>query len=79
MSEQPQAVVREIDGQLVLDDPAALGLITGVAKHNCHATFDIHAERVTHFKVRVAERGLDPSTVVIVLLNVNDHKRRRSR
>ena len=67
-----KAMVREIDGQLVLDDPAALGMIRAVEKHNCKATFDMNAERVAHFKGRLEVLGLDPKEWVIVLLNVDD-------
>lgn len=68
----PRAVVREIDGQLVLDDPDALAMIKVVERHNCRHTFDAQAERVQHFKRRIEELGKSPNDVVIVLLNVDD-------
>lgn len=68
----PRATVREIDGQIVLDDPDAVAMIRAVAKHNCRNTFDMNADRVTHFVRRIAERQLSPADVVIVLLNVDD-------
>lgn len=67
-----QAVVRKIDGQLVLDDPAAAGMFQAVAKHNCQSTLNLNAERVEHFKRRLAERGMTADQAVIVLLNVDD-------
>jgi hypothetical protein len=69
---KPRATVREIDGELVLDDPDALAVARAVAKHNCKATVDHQAERVAHFRQRVVDRNLEPSTVVIVLINVDD-------
>lgn len=66
------AVVREIDGQLVLDDPQALAVFRTVNKANCRNTFDINLDRVAHFKGRMTERGLSPDDVVIVLVNVDD-------
>lgn len=72
MSEQPIAVVREVDGQLVLDDPMAVAVFQAVDKINCRNTFDVNVERIEHFKHRVAERGLTASDVVIVILNVDD-------
>ena len=68
----PRAVVREVDGQLVLDDPDALAVMRAVGKANCRGTFELNAERVEHFKRRVEERGDPPDGVVIVLLNVDD-------
>ena len=68
----PQAIVREMDGQLVLDDPAALAMIQAVGKHNCARTLEVNADRVAHFKKRVAELCLSTEDVVIVVLNVDD-------
>ena len=68
----PRAVVREVDGQLVLDDPDARAIIGAVAKHNCKNTLEINADRVAHFKQRLAERGMTAKQAVIVLLNVDD-------
>jgi hypothetical protein len=70
VSEQPRATVREVDGELVLDDPDALGAIKAVAKHNCRLTLEGQADRVAHFKARAIARGVD--TCVIVLLNVDE-------
>ncbi|MDD5463612.1 MAG: hypothetical protein PHP62_00505 [Candidatus Moranbacteria bacterium] len=70
------AVVREIDGQMVLDDPEALAMIQAVNAHNgkqnCRNTLAINAERVLHFKNRLTERNMSASDAVIVLLNVDD-------
>lgn len=68
----PQAVVREVDGQLVLDDPVAAAFIGAVEKHNCKITFEQNAERVAHFKKRLSDRGMSPSDAVIVVLNVDN-------
>lgn len=71
-TDAPRAVVREINGQLVLDDPDALGMIQAVGKHNCRFTLEANAERVQHFKRRVQELGRTAADTVIVLLNVDD-------
>lgn len=68
----PRAVVREINGQLVLDDPDAVAVIHAVEKHNCRNTLALNADRVEHFKRRLAERGMTADQAVIVLLNVDD-------
>ncbi len=68
----PTAVVREVDGQLVLDDPQAVAVIRAVEKHNCRNTFELNADRVAHFKQRLSERGMTADQAVIVLLNVDD-------
>jgi hypothetical protein len=70
--DSPKAVVREIDGKLVLDDPNALAIVRAVEKHNCKGLFDMNQERVAHFKRRMAEKNLSASEVVIVLINVDD-------
>lgn len=66
------AVVREVGGQLVLDDPIAGAVINAVEKHNCRNTLELNADRVEHFKRRLTERGMTPDQAVIVLLNVDD-------
>lgn len=66
------AVIREVDGQLVLDDPVAVAVISAVEKHNCRNTLELNADRVEHFKRRLTERGMTPDQAVIVLLNVDD-------
>ncbi|MBI4434959.1 hypothetical protein HY635_04085 [Candidatus Uhrbacteria bacterium] len=68
----PRAVVREVDGQLVLDDPDAVAVLRAVGKHNCRNTLELNADRVAHFKRRLTERGMTASEAVIVLLNVDD-------
>lgn len=66
------AVVRKINGQLVLDDPQVVAMLRAVNKSNCRGTFDINAERVIYFKNRMAERGLSADQAVIMLVNVDD-------
>lgn len=68
----PVAVVREVNGQLVLDDPMALAVITAVEKYNCRNTLTANMDRVAHFTRRIAERGQTVEEVVIVILNVDD-------
>ncbi len=71
-NDEPRAVIREIEGQLVLDDPDAVAMIRAVEKHNCRGTLELNADRITHFKQRLTERGLTASDAVIVLVNVDD-------
>lgn len=73
----PRAMAREVDGQLVLDDPDALAMIKAVSRHNCRLTFEGQIERVDHFKRRIAESGSSPNDVIIVLLNVDDPNGKR--
>lgn len=70
-TDQPQATVREIDGQLVLEDPQAIAVIKAVGRHNCVATFEANRERVAHFAKRAEERR-NAIPLVMVLLNVDD-------
>jgi hypothetical protein len=71
-SDYPQATVREVNGQLVLDDPDAVAVIRAVSKHNCRSTLELNADQVTHFKSRLGGRGMTADQAVIVLLNVDD-------
>jgi hypothetical protein len=66
------AVVREINGQLVLDDPDAMAVINTVNKLNCQATLEMNADRVKHFQNRLTERGLTADQAVIVVIKVDD-------
>ncbi len=69
---EPRATIREIDGQLVLDDPDALAMIRAVAKHNCRNLHEANKDRIAHFAQRVVERGLLWSECVITVINVDD-------
>jgi len=66
------AQVREVGGVLVLDDPAALAMMTAVAKVNCLRTAEANAGRIAHFARRIVDRGADPASIVIVCINVDD-------
>lgn len=68
----PRAVIREVNGQLVLDDPDALAVVRAIEKNNCKNTYDLNKDRVAHFVRRIAERGQSVRDVVIVILNVDD-------
>ena len=74
MSEFPRAVVREIDGKLVLDDPDALAMIKAIDNANywqnveaCRKNFLQHTDRVRHFLQRAREKNLSPGDAVIVM------------
>lgn len=68
----PPAVVREINGQLVLDDPMAVAMIQAVQKENCKNVFIAQKDRVEHFKNRMTQKGLSSEDAVIVLINADD-------
>ena len=70
--EAPRATVREINGQLVLDDPEGLAFIRAIEKHNCRCTLEMNADRVAHFISRTVELGLNSENAVIVIINVDD-------
>ena len=72
MSNEPIPTIREVDGKIVLIDPVALAIVRATAKSNCRHTLRMNAERVSHFKNRMRERGDSPSDVVIMLVNAND-------
>lgn len=61
-----KAFVHEVDGKLVLEDPAALGMIKDVNKSNCQLVYDANVERIEHFKQRVFEKGLETKDVVML-------------
>jgi hypothetical protein len=68
----PAAVVREINGQLVLDDPMTVAMIRVIEKENCKNIFTLQKDRVEHFKKRMIEQGLSSEEAVIVLINADD-------
>lgn len=72
MNNFPVATVRLVDGNLVIDDPVALDVISAVEKHNCRATLSANMESATRFLNRVHQRGDSSNDVVIVILNVDD-------
>lgn len=69
MSDRPTATVREIDGQLVLDDPVALEVVRAIQKRNCVDTLCLFPDRVEHFKERLLALG--PELYAMVLINVD--------
>ena len=71
--EETAPVIRpDEDGNLVLDDPAARGMIEAVSKYNCKLTYESHLDRVDHFVCRIEQRGDDINQTCIVLINVDD-------
>ena len=67
-----RAIIKEIDGRLVLDDPEALAIINVVNKHNCEISFDLNSERINHFKERMIARDVTPQEFVIAFISVDD-------
>ena len=59
-------------GNLVLIDPECVAVARAVGKHNCKATLEMNADRVTHFRNRATERGDSDNDILIVLANVDD-------
>lgn len=72
MPDHVRAVVREVDGQLVLDDPDALAVMTAVAQHNCRATLTAHGDRIAHFRRRAQDLGRSAETTMIVVINADE-------
>lgn len=72
MKQEPQAVVREEGGQLVLDDPQAVAVARAVAKYNCKLLLGFNLERARHFVSRIEERGDSPKEVLVTFINVDD-------
>lgn len=83
MSSEPhhglRATVREVNGQVVLDDPDACAVAHVVAKYSgeaakykCRLFFEQNAERVAHWKRRIEEIGSNGHESLIVLLNADD-------
>jgi hypothetical protein len=64
-----QAYVTVIDGKTVLIDPVGYAFMQAVNKSNCENTYLSQMDRVENFKKRVTEKEMDPTTVVIVLIN----------
>lgn len=67
-----RATVREVDWQLVLDDPDGLAVLTAVNKHNCKNTFREQAERVVYFATRASARSPSDTPCVMVILNADE-------
>jgi hypothetical protein len=65
-----EAFVREINGQLVLEDPDALAVFKAVNRRNCQNTFDLNLDRIAHFAVRA--QNYPRGHAVIVILNMDD-------
>lgn len=73
------AYVTVENGQVVMHDPVARGMIAAVEEHNrgiaykdCEKVFELNAEGVERFKNRFAEKGYDPKKCCIVLIHVDD-------
>lgn len=71
----PQAYVKEVNGELVLVDPVAAGIIQAVNMYNgdnCRRTLEMQVDRVVHFTRRIRDLKKNPMEVTVVLLNVDD-------
>lgn len=66
-----QAYVTVIDGKTVLIDPVGYAVMQAVNKSNCENTYLSQMDRVKHFKNIITEKEIDPTTVVIVLINID--------
>lgn len=72
-------VTTDKDGQVVLHDSTALGMIAavkwanrGAAMHNCGLVYQENADRVDHFRKRLAERGASPADWCMMIADVDD-------
>lgn len=72
MENGSEAVVYEVEGELVLHDPEAIRLIKAVEKRNCENTLKLNADRIPYFRKRLSDRGLTADDAVIVIINVDD-------
>lgn len=79
--EKPEAFVEEKNGELILNDPVAEGIMIAVASHNkrvgkenCRIVYEDpeQQERIKHFAERIRQRELNQREVVIVLISVDD-------
>lgn len=66
-----QAYVTIVDGKTVLIDPVGYAVIQAVNKSNCENTYIAEMDRIQHFKNRIAEKELDPNSIVITVINVD--------
>lgn len=73
---EPTARVLWKDGEIVLEDPAALGMVLAIESHNAARSVDAllreNKDRVGHFARRVRELRKLPNTLVIVIIDVDD-------
>lgn len=65
-------VLREINGELVLEDPDAFAVMMAVNKHNCRGIFDFNIDGIYYFIRRMKELNKTPQEAVIVLISVDD-------
>ena len=72
MSDEYKAIVHEVDGTLILEDPAAVEVVQAVNKHNCLNTLTLHRDAVIRFLLRAQELELDPAETTVVIINVDD-------
>lgn len=80
MSDEPEArVIQGPDGQLILDDPAARGVIAAVEAHNrsidrqnLRSFIVQNRERIDYFVQRILDRGLTWQDAVVTCIQVDD-------
>ena len=70
--EKIQARVIEKDGKLLLIDPNAEAMINVINTLNCNKTYLLKKDRVEYYQQRIKDAGIDPSTVTIVICNVDE-------
>ncbi len=61
----------EINGMTTLVDPVGFALVKAVNKINCESTYLSQLDKINHFKNRIIEKGLDPKTFAINIINVD--------
>jgi len=66
------AKVHEVEGQLILEDPIAIGVINAINKTNCNNTYVLNLDRIVYFANRAAILEKTEKETVIVLINVDD-------
>jgi len=73
MDTEPRAVVKEVNGQLILDDPDAHAMAKAIDKLNCKTTLNLSADQVAHYQKRAVELSHTPETIVIAIIHVDDN------
>lgn len=69
---EPKAIVHEVDGKLILEDPFAVAVIRGINIAKCNTVHEYNSNRIQHFKERLLFKKLPVSEWLIIIANVDD-------
>lgn len=65
-------VTQDENGQPILVDPQAHGVMLAIGKHYCDNILKMNEDRVAHLRERARQLGKSPHEAVIVLVNADD-------